>query len=171
MTRLTEDLIAGLCCPAGQKDRLVFDDDLPGLGLRIAAGGQKNFLAQYTIAGRKRRVPIGRWGAITLKQARTAARAIFGDVSKGEDVATTRATERQRTKTDTTAAKTTLATLIEQWDTLGLAQNRDSYRKEAVRAIKTAFPDHLDRRADALTRDEAIAALDRLTMAGKATMV
>ena len=170
MAKLTDDLIEKMVCLPGQKDRLVFDDALPGLALRIMANGTKSFLAQYTIAGRKRRVPIGRWGAITLKQGRTAAKGIFGDVAKGQDVAGARTAEREQAKAEAAASKITLAVLLEQWTALALAQHRDSYRCEAVRAIKAAFPGHLDRRADALTRADAIAALDRLTKAGKATM-
>ena len=48
--KLTEKVIAALVCAEGQKDRLVFDDDLPGLGLRISASGGKNFLVQFRTA-------------------------------------------------------------------------------------------------------------------------
>ncbi len=170
MARLTEEDIAALVCEPGQKDRLVFDDTVPGLAVRIMAGGKKTFLAQYTAGGRKRRVPIGRWGAVTLKQARLAARGIFGDVAKGQDVAQVRADERSHAKREAAANKTTLADLLRQWDTLALAQKRASYRQEAVRAIKVAYSAHLERRADALTRADAMAPLDALAKAGKAAM-
>lgn len=170
MARFTEDDIADLACEPGKKDRLVFDDAVPGLAIRISASGKKTFLAQYTIAGEKRRVPIGRWGAVTLKQARLAARGILGDVAKGEDVARTRTAARRHAKVEAAANKITLAALLEQWDSLALAQHRLSYRKEAVRAIKAAFPTFLERRADALTRDDALEALEALRKAGKATM-
>ncbi len=52
----------------------MFGDAVPGLAVRVAASGGKTFLAQYTQAGRKRRVPLGRWGAVTLEQARGRAR-------------------------------------------------------------------------------------------------
>ena len=155
--KLTEEAIDALACEPGQKDRLVFDDSLPGLAVRITANGGKFFLAQYTVAGRRRRVPIGRWGAVTLKAARQAARGILGDVAKGQDVAAVRTTERKRIASEAAADKLTLSTLLDDWDRLALAQQRDSYRKEAVRAIKAAFPGHLDRRADALTRADALA--------------
>ena len=168
--KLTEEAIDALACEPGQKDRLVFDDSLPGLAVRITANGGKFFLAQYTVAGRRRRVPIGRWGAVTLKAARQAARGILGDVAKGQDVAAVRTTERKRIASEAAADKLTLSTLLDDWDRLALAQQRDSYRKEAVRAIKAAFPGHLDRRADALTRADALATLDAMAKAGKATM-
>ena len=37
--RLTEEAMGALTCEPGKGDRLVFDDTLPGLALRITAGG------------------------------------------------------------------------------------------------------------------------------------
>ena len=170
MAKLTEEAIEALACEPGQKDRLVFDDALPGLAVRVTATGTKTFLAQYTIAGQRRRVPIGRWGAVTLKAARLAARGILGDVAKGQDVAQVRTAARKAKAADTAAGKLTLAALLEQWDGLVLAQQRKNYRYEAVRAVKAAFPNHLERRADALTREVALATLDGLLKGGKAAM-
>ncbi len=168
--KLTEDGIDALACEPGQKDRLVFDDTLPGLAVRITAAGGKSFLAQYTVAGQRRRVPIGRWGAVTLKAARQAAKGILGDVAKGQDVAAVRTAKREQVKADAAADKLTLDALLTQWSDLALAQRKASYRKEAVRAVRMAFPGHLDRRADALTREDAVAALDALARAGKVAM-
>ena len=168
--KLTEEGIEALACEPGQKDRLVFDDTLPGLAVRVTVQGRKFFLAQYTVAGRRRRVPIGRWGAVTLKAARLAAKGILGDVAKGQDVATVRTAERVRIKGEAAADKLTLDALLGQWSDMALIERRPSYRKEAVRAVKAAFPGHLARRADALTRADALAGLDALGKAGKPTM-
>ena len=168
--KLTEEGIDALACEPGQKDRLVFDDTLPGLAVRITAAGGKSFLAQYTVAGQRRRVPIGRWGAVTLKAARAAARGILGDVAKGQDVAAVRTAKREQVKADAAADKLTLDALLSQWAGLALAKRKPSYSREAVRAVRLAFPGHLDRRADALTREDAVAALDALARAGKVAM-
>ena len=67
--KLTEKVIAGLSCADGQKDRLVFDDTVQGLGLRISGKGGKNFLVQFrSPTGGKRRIPLGSWGSITLSR-------------------------------------------------------------------------------------------------------
>ena len=168
--KLTEEAIEALACDPGQKDRLVFDDTLPGLAVRITAAGGKSFLAQYTVAGQRRRVPIGRWGAVTLKAARTAARGILGDVAKGQDVAAIRTAKREQVKAEAAADKLTLNALLGQWAEMALAKRKPSYSREAVRAVKMAFAGHLDRRADALTREDAVAALDALARAGKVAM-
>jgi hypothetical protein len=83
--KLTHRILENLTCPEGQKDRLVADDDQTGLYIRIGAKAckgsltHKNFLAK---AGRTR-IPLGRCTAISLAQAREAARSIMGDIAKG----------------------------------------------------------------------------------------
>ena len=170
MPKLTEKSVAALGCPPGRKDRLVFDDAVPGLAVRVAAGGGKTFLAQYTQAGRKRRVPLGRWGAVTLEQARAAARGVLGDVARGRDPAGERADARAHAAARAGAERFTLAALLEQWAALALAARREGYRKEALRAVRTAFAAHLDRPAAALTRAEAVGVLDALARSGRAAM-
>jgi hypothetical protein len=79
--KLTWRKIEGLECPAGKKDALVFDEEQRGLAVRVTAGGGKTYLAQYTLAGRKRRVPLGAVTAISLDAARKATAAILGEVA------------------------------------------------------------------------------------------
>ncbi len=168
--KLTEEEIAGLSCAQGQKDRLVFDEAVPGLAVRVGAGGSKAFLVQYGRDGRKRRVPIGRWGAVTLKQARAAARGILGEVANGRDPATERVEARARAAAQADADRLTLARLVDEWGEIALAGRREGYRREAVRAIRVAFVDHLNRPAAALARGDAVDVLDAMARAGRAAM-
>ena len=97
--KLTEKLIEKLDCPAGKKDRIVFDDVVKGLGVRVSSGGRKNFLVQFrTEHGTKRRLPLGQWGSLTLEQARMAARAKLGSVAIGNDPAAERKAQRAAIK-------------------------------------------------------------------------
>jgi hypothetical protein len=63
--KLTQRRIEDLECPPGKKDKLVFDDEQRGLGVRLTASAKKNalagkfFLAQYPFAGKKSRIPLG----------------------------------------------------------------------------------------------------------------
>ena len=91
-------------------------------------------------------------------------------MAKGQDVAAVRTAKREHVKAEATADKLTLDALLTQWSDLALTQRKASYRKEAVRAVRMTFPGHLDRRADALTREDAVAALDALVRAGKVAM-
>ena len=166
--KLTEKVIAGLSCADGQKDRLVFDDTVQGLGLRISGKGGKNFLVQFrTPIGGKRRIPLGSWGSITLEQARLAARHTLGQVATGRDPFAERQAHKEHAINQAEGDRLTLAALLSDWLTLGLVNNRDSYRREAIRAVSVAFAPYLKKRADALKRNDALKVLDELVKAGK----
>jgi Arm DNA-binding domain len=93
--KLTQKLIAGLVCPPGKRDQLVFDTEAKGLAVRVTAKGGKTFLAQYAVPSGKRRMPLGAFGSITLEQARQAARVILGERAKGRDPAAERKAEAE----------------------------------------------------------------------------
>jgi hypothetical protein len=170
--RITQRRIEDLQCPAGRRDMMVFDDEQRGLGVRVTASAKKNsltgksFLAQYRHAGEKRRVPLGSCSAISLAAAREAVRAILGDVAKGRDPAA----ERKEAARQASGRASTLEALMEQWRALKLADRRERYAAEAVRAIRHAFPKHLRAPAGDLDRAAIIRVLDDLTKDGKPAM-
>jgi integrase len=168
--KLTQRRIETLACPAGRKDMLVFDDEQRGLGVRVTAGGGKSFLAQYRAAGVKRRVPIGSCSAISLAQARDAARAVLGDTAKGRDPASERKQAAREAKRKAAHDALTLDALLGQWETLRLADRRARYASEAVRAVRHAFAKHLNSPAAALDRAAVVRVLDQLAKDGKGAM-
>jgi integrase len=168
--KLTQRRIETLACPAGKKDVLVFDDEQRGLGVRVSAGGGRSFLAQYRLAGVKRRVSIGSCAAISLAQAREAARAIMGDTAKGRDPASERKAAKWEAKRKAADEALTLAALIEEWQALRLADRRERYAAEAVRAVRYAFAKHLNAPAAVLDRAAVVHVLDKLAKDGKGAM-
>lgn len=72
---------------AEAKEYFVWDEELPGFGLRVMPTGRKTFHMQYRAGGRTRRVKIGVFGMVTADEARTEARKLGGAVAKGEDPA------------------------------------------------------------------------------------
>jgi hypothetical protein len=74
---------------------MVFDDKQAGLGVRVTSSGRKTYLAQYTRAGVRRRIPLGSSSAISLDDAREAVRKIMADVANGRDPALERKAARQ----------------------------------------------------------------------------
>ena len=161
--KLTQRRIEILQCPAGKKDILVFDDEQTGLGVRVTAGGGKSYLAQYRHVGEKRRLPLGSCSAISLADARNAARAIMGDVAKGLDPASDR-------KRKAAHDSLTLEALVGRWETLNLAGKRERYAREAVRALRYAFASHLKTPAAELSRAAVVRVIDRMANDGKAAM-
>src|ERR1700693_1216275 len=110
MPKLTDAFLRTFRPAPGAKDRLVFDTECRGLGVRATAGGSRVFICQWTDAatGRQQREPLGGWGAITLAQARAAARARLGRVAQGINPASERAkakAEDQRQRAAVAAAR------------------------------------------------------------------
>jgi integrase len=86
--RLTKRVVDALT--PGPAERIAFDRDLPGFGLKITPSGRKIFLFQYRFPpgrmGRTRRVTLGEYGqAITPDQARSTAMRLKGKVANNFD--------------------------------------------------------------------------------------
>jgi Arm DNA-binding domain len=76
MARITKRTIDALK-PQG-KPYIVYDGDVKGFGVRVAPGGMKSYILEYRpgAGGRgvaKKRLTLGRHGALTAEQAREAA--------------------------------------------------------------------------------------------------
>jgi integrase len=111
--RLTDGLIQAMQ-PGERKN----DDEVRGLGVSVSAKGERSFFIRYRMppGGRAqpdKRYVIGRYGTITLKQARELARGKLADVAKGIDPMETRHSERA--KIEETRVAGTLRTVIEDY--------------------------------------------------------
>jgi integrase len=70
---------------ADGRDRIVFDSQVSGLGLRITPTGTKIFIAQARIAGSKRRITVGYAADMPLSRARTEAQQMIVAMRNGVD--------------------------------------------------------------------------------------
>jgi integrase len=57
--KLTEKNIRSLELPGGKTDHIVWDDELPGFGLRLRAGGSRSWVFQYALGDKQRRLSLG----------------------------------------------------------------------------------------------------------------
>ena len=72
---------------ARDKDYVIWDDDLPGFGLRVFVSGKRSYVIQYRSAGCSRRYTIGLHGVWTPETARQEAKVQLGRVAQGENPA------------------------------------------------------------------------------------
>ncbi|MCX7370993.1 MAG: integrase arm-type DNA-binding domain-containing protein [Alphaproteobacteria bacterium] len=175
MPRFTDRFLSSFGPAPGAKDRIAFDTECRGLGVRATATGNKVFIVQWTdrATGRKAREPLGTWGALTIEKAREAARIRLGRLAAGFDPKAERDAKRAdalRARDALAAAQReaafTLNVLIDEWAALHLASRRPSYARNAPRQLRRAYAGHLTRPASALTRADVVAVLDRLVKAG-----
>lgn len=69
------------------KDYVIWDDELPGFGLRVFTSGKRSYVIQYRSGGRSRRYTIGLHGVWTAETARQEAKVQFGRVASGDNPA------------------------------------------------------------------------------------
>jgi len=92
--KLTAANIRTLKLPPGVIDRVFFDEDLPGFGLRVRASGVHTWMIQYAIAKRTRRVVLGLLSALDPGKARATAQKLLAQVRLGKDPAADKAHAR-----------------------------------------------------------------------------
>lgn len=91
--KLTKKIVDAAKHPAhGQV--FVRDEDLKGFALRITPGS-KTFVVETRIHGAVRRISLGRFGPLTVDQARDLAKVKLGAIAHGDDPAAERQARRQ----------------------------------------------------------------------------
>jgi len=83
MVKITKRVVEA--AEAQEKDYLIWDDELPGFGLRVFSSGKRSYVIQYRIGGRSRRYTIGLHGAWAPETARSEAKVQLGRVAGGDD--------------------------------------------------------------------------------------
>jgi hypothetical protein len=128
--RFTKSAVDGLAIPTEAEVgtvgyRMVWDTQVIGFGLQLRPSGLKTFIFVYrNKGGRVRRLTIGRYGRVTVDQAREAAKQHNGVVALGGDPVADRKKNR--------AAKT-LDELLHLYIQRHLIPNRS---EDAVRSAK-----------------------------------
>ncbi len=85
MTKITKRVVDA--ADVREKDYVIWDDELPGFGLRVFTSGKRSYVIQYRVRGRSRRYTIGLHGVWAPETARQEAKAQFGLVARGDDPA------------------------------------------------------------------------------------
>ena len=82
--RITDQLVKGLEVPP-KGNRIVYDTEIKGLGIRITAAGARAFVLNYRFGALERRLTIGSYPSWSVAAARDEAKALRRRIDRGED--------------------------------------------------------------------------------------
>jgi integrase len=94
--KLTQKAISTLSLPPRRREAIFFDDDLAGFGLRLREGGSRNWVYQYKLGPKHRRITLGSVNVISPLKARERAGELHAMVRLGRDPAGEKAEARTR---------------------------------------------------------------------------
>ena len=144
---LTKTVVDSLACPPKKRDILVFDLKLTGFAVRVTDAGSKIFLVQYSRNGRTRRLTIGKYGILTVAEARRKAMAAIGEIQAGADPLAAREQEQaaaaaalelkgREEAARREADRFTVGVLLDTWQAVKLKHRSVAYRREAPAGVR-----------------------------------
>lgn len=83
--RITKTIVDNMEAPADRDQAFYRDAQLKGFAVRVTASGVKSFVVEKLVNGKVRRMTIGRYGEITVEQARKEAQKLLGKIATGID--------------------------------------------------------------------------------------
>lgn len=93
MPRITKRIVDAAETRAAEY--FLWDEGIPGFGLRVLPSGRKGYVVQYRAGRRSRRISLGPATVLTCEQARTRAIAVVAAARNGEDPAAERDAARK----------------------------------------------------------------------------
>jgi integrase len=147
---LTKSIVDKLPSPESDKlgktgQKRYYDNKLKGFGLRITSGGSRTFFVEKQVKNKLRRMSLGRYGELTVEEARKQAQKMMGQIAQGIDpVAEKR------------AAKMRVVTLEEVLT--DYLRNRKSLKTKTAydykRVLNVAFSDWCSKPLTFITKDQ-----------------
>ncbi len=127
---LTELAIRKVSAKDGQRVE-IWDEKLPGFGLRASPAGTKTFVLMYYVGGRKRRMTLGRFPILSLTDARQKAIEALAEVGRGTD---------PMAGAPASLHEFRFADVVEEFvEAHCRRHNRESHAREMERILRTRF--------------------------------
>ena len=161
MVKLVEGFADKLIVPAGARDIQVFDDDLPGFGVRKFESGKASYFVKFNVGSQQRRKTLGTVVRGNLKAMRLEASVILAKARLGTDVvALARAAAAKHS--------VTLGEIVPKYLKARESELRPKSHFEATRYLDRAWQPLHTLPIDAITRQNVVGIVDALeTNSGK----
>lgn len=155
MPRLVEGFATRMRVPAGKRDVTVFDDALPGFGIRKFVSGKASYIVKYVAGTTQRKLSLGPVVPGTLSEKRRRASEILTRARAGQDVVA----EKQVAKVK---HKATLGELVPLY--LDTKQNvfRPTHFLEATRYLRRYWSPLHRQTVEAIDRRQIVKVIDSL---------
>ena len=161
MPKITKRLIDA-AKPAG-KDYFVWDDALPGFGIRVYPSGRVFYILQFKRGARTNRLSLGQHGPITAAQARDKAIAALSALGEGRNPADERREARQGDTGPSESYREAVEDFVEKYHR---ARKGNSTWRESRRLLLKHGVDWLDRPVRNIAKADVLKVLDGLMAAG-----
>jgi integrase len=155
MVKLIESAVAALKVPEGKRDIIIFDDALPGFGVRKFASGKASYIVKYSLGGQQRKITLGRALPGMLADIRREAAKVLAQAKLGQDVAA---------KKKEAAAKrsATIGGLIERYIKERQLQLKPRTMEGIVLHLRGHWAQLHGRAVEKLNRQNIVAGMDRI---------
>lgn len=94
--KLTKTVVDRAALPSDKAQAFLRDSALQGFGLRITRNGTKSFIVEKRIHGKVRRMTLGKYGPLTVEQARREAQKQLATIAMGSDPIAEKRTRQAR---------------------------------------------------------------------------
>ncbi len=97
--KLTKKRVDLAAPPIDKSQLFIRDAELPGFALRVTQKGTKSFIIEKRINGKVRRITLGKYGLLTVEQARRKAQMELAQIAMGNDPIAEKRTREARAVT------------------------------------------------------------------------
>ncbi|HKY96353.1 MAG TPA: site-specific integrase [Gemmatimonadaceae bacterium] len=129
--------------PDGATKQILYDGELTGFGVRVYPNGNKSFVLRYGSNGSRKLLTLGKYGELTLQQARELAIDALRDTRHGHDPVEERRARRKLP---------TLGEFASEYIDLHARPRKRSWKEDQRRLDTYILPKWRTRRIDSITR-------------------
>lgn len=150
--RLTDTYVKSLKPQANRY--IVYDAALPGFGIRVAESGAKTWVVLTRLSGKRKRITIGRYPAVSLTAARETARQTMADIHHG--------------RFETHQSDMMFVDALEEW------YQREQRANKSFRQVEQAIRLHVvpylkNKKLSDVSKSDLMKVIDRIADQGKTT--